>query len=227
MDCSGPTASRSIFYLHGFASSPSSGKARFFADRLAELGLTLECPDLNLPHFATLTVTRMLDQLDAEIDRRTAGPVTLIGSSLGGFAAVHSAARRNGVAGQPRPVERLILLAPALDFPEGGTLEPIVDDWRRAGRREVFHYGYGQPMDIGFGLYEDALQYNSHRVHLDTPILIFQGGRDQVVNPAAAVEFARCRPGVTLRLLDDDHQLQGHLPEMWRESASFLRLAQR
>ncbi len=73
-----------FFYLHGFASSPDSGKARFFRDRLAERGIALAAPDFNGPDFDSLTVTRMLGQLDAAIDRAPAGPVALIGSSLEG-----------------------------------------------------------------------------------------------------------------------------------------------
>jgi uncharacterized protein len=216
-----------VFYLHGFASSPVSGKARFYRDRLTERGVPLETPDFNLPDFQSLTVTRMLDQLDGRIDAGPAGPVALVGSSLGGFVAWHAADRRNHVPGQPRPVTHIVLLAPALDFACDGRMDPVVDEWRRNGRREVFHYGYGRPMDVGFALYEDARRYDSRRVDLDVPVLLFQGRNDVVVPPSTAVEFAGRRPNVRLRLLDDDHQLQAHLPEMWQESADFLGLCPR
>jgi pimeloyl-ACP methyl ester carboxylesterase len=213
-----------FFYLHGFASSPASGKARYCRERLAELGQSLESPDFNQPDFGSLTVTRMLDQLDAAIDARPPGPVTLIGSSLGGFVALHAASRRRSWRGRGRPVTRLILLAPALDFCADWHTDGIVDEWRRVGHREVFHYAYDRPMNIGFELYEDARRYRSAAVELDIPTLVFQGRRDEVVAPAGAIEFAEVRPNVTLRLLDDDHQLQGHLQEIWEESASFLGL---
>ena len=58
---SGPDpAEMQIFYLHGFASSAHSSKARFLAERLTPLGLRLHCPDFNEPDFSTLTVTRMI-----------------------------------------------------------------------------------------------------------------------------------------------------------------------
>jgi hypothetical protein len=37
-------------------------------------------------------------------------------------------------------------------------------------------------------------------------------------------QYAATRPGVTLRLLDDDHQLIASLPRMWDETAAFLEL---
>ena len=55
---------RHVFYLHGFASSARSTKAAFFAERLRPHGLELQCPDFNEPDFETLTVSRMLEQVD-------------------------------------------------------------------------------------------------------------------------------------------------------------------
>jgi pimeloyl-ACP methyl ester carboxylesterase len=215
------------FYVHGFASSPGSGKAAFYRQRLAEHGVSLDAPDFNLPEFQSLTITRMLDQLDAAIDAGPAGPVVLIGSSLGGFVAWHAADRRNRVSHQPRPVTHLVLLAPAFDFASASRVDPIVDEWRRTGTREVFHHAFGRSMPVGFALYEDAQRFDSRRVNLSIPVLIFQGTRDTIVPASTVVEFARGRQQVRLRLLDDNHQLQGHLPEIWRDSAEFLGLDER
>src|SRR6266478_1308932 len=71
-------------WLHGFSSSPDSGKGRFVRERLAERGARLEIPDLNQPAFRDLTVTRMLGQIDALLQ---GDPVVLFGSSLGGYTA--------------------------------------------------------------------------------------------------------------------------------------------
>src|SRR6188768_233738 len=100
----------SAVYLHGFASSPASSKATRFGRELAALGIPFACPDLNEPDFSTLTVTRMLEQTAAAI-HAAKSPVALIGSSLGAFVALHAAA----AAGSGN-VDRLILMAPALDF---------------------------------------------------------------------------------------------------------------
>src|SRR5712671_3977927 len=79
-----------VVYLHGFASSPASTKVGYVTERFREHGVDVRCPDLNQPDFATMTLTRMLDQLRGEL-MRLAGPATLIGSSLGGTLAILAA----------------------------------------------------------------------------------------------------------------------------------------
>jgi len=103
-----------IFYLHGFASSPRSTKVGFFRERLREHGLDLRCPDLNAPDFSSMTITRMLDQLGAELTALEDSPATLMGSSLGGTLAILAAERF-----APR-VDRLVLMAPAVMFAKPG-----------------------------------------------------------------------------------------------------------
>ena len=83
---------RHVLYLHGFASSPESGKAQKFAAACAERGIGFTCPDLNEPSFETLTVTRMLD-VARDVIESVPGPVAIVGSSLGGFVAAHAAAQ--------------------------------------------------------------------------------------------------------------------------------------
>jgi hypothetical protein len=212
-----------LFYLHGFASSAHSFKARWLAERLAEHGLRLHCPDLNEPDFSTLTVTRMIDRVDSALRELPSGPVGLIGSSLGGFVAVHLAARhRRGAA---YPVERLILLAPAVEFPrdcERWLGPEQMARWRATGRVEVFHHGYDEMRPVGFQLYEDASRYDAFATDIEAPILIFQGRADESVDAASVERFARGRPNATLRLLDDGHQLLESLEVIWRGIAEGL-----
>ena len=83
---------RHVLYLHGFASSPGSSKAAYFARELERRGVAFSCPDFNQPEFETLTVTRMLEQTARAIEAGADGGVALIGSSLGAFVAVHAGA---------------------------------------------------------------------------------------------------------------------------------------
>ena len=201
----------SLIYLHGFASSAQSGKASYLAQKCREKGVEFQAPDLNLPDFATLTVTRMLEQT-GRLLAAAGAPVTLIGSSLGGFVAVLAA------AGSPERVKQLVLLAPALDFSDQGLGGPggaDLDEWRRAGTLDVFHFGYGRVLPVHYELYADARRYDAMSVALAMPVLVFQGRLDTAVDPASVKRWASTRPNVDLHLLDDGHQLAGSLGDIW------------
>ena len=215
-----------VFYLHGFASSAQSSKARFFADRLSPLGLALHCPDLNEPDFSTLTVTRMIARVDQAIAALPPAPVVLVGSSLGAFVAWHLAARAAAQSG-PRAIARLVLLAPALEFGANRMRElgdEALQRWKDAGWLEFFHYAYGEPRRVHYELYEDARRYISTRASVRAPTLVFQGSRDALVDPAMVKAFVAARPSMTLCELADDHQLLSSLDEIWRQTARFLDL---
>jgi pimeloyl-ACP methyl ester carboxylesterase len=143
----------------------------------------------------------------------------LIGSSLGGFVAVQVALRRRS------QIAQLVLLAPALDF-NGNRLQSLgdrgIEEWRRTNRLEIFHYGYGRVMGVEYGLYSDARNYECVNAVLTMPIQIFQGRRDDAVDPASVEQWARLRPNVELHMLDDDHQLTASVEYIWREMRRFL-----
>ena len=210
-----------VFYLHGFASSPGSTKVTYFSERLREHGLGVRCPDLNQPDFSTLTLTRMLDQVGAELARLDGAPATLLGSSLGGTLAILAAER---FASQ---VDRLVLLAPAVMFAKPGhhLLPPEkIDDWRRRGALSFFHYADHADRDLNFAFYEDSLQYDAFNASVRQPALIFQGLHDASVDHLCVEAFAKTRPNVTLSLLEDDHQLIASLPRIWNDVQPFLEL---
>ena len=166
---------RALVYLHGFASSPRSSKARFFAQRAAALGWACTCPDLNEPDFTALTVSRMIDRVEGAIEAHGAGPVALVGSSLGAFVAVHAAARRHERGAMP-PVDRLVLLAPALALVsslEENSGRPRWGPGSTAGPAGV-HYG-DDAARARVGLHARRAPVHSDAVQLDLPIMIYQG----------------------------------------------------
>jgi pimeloyl-ACP methyl ester carboxylesterase len=213
---------RHVFYLHGFASSPQSTKVGYFSERLRAHGIEVRVPDFNQPDFSTLTLTRMLDQLGAELARLD-GPATLIGSSLGGTLAILAAER------DAAQVDRLVLMAPAVMFAKPGhhLLPPErIEEWRRRGALPFFHYADNQERDLQFRFYEDSLRHDAFDAVVRQPALIFQGLRDASVDYRTVEAFAKTRPNVTLSLLDDDHQLIASLPRMWDDMQGFLGLAE-
>jgi pimeloyl-ACP methyl ester carboxylesterase len=209
-----------VIFLHGFASSSLSSKATYLGERLRAKGIEFHAPDLNLPDFSTLTVTRMLEQTHALIETSKT-PVTLIGSSLGGLVAVNAAVK------WPDRIEKLVLLAPALDFGDEGLKGPGGADlagWKAAGYLPVFHFAYGRMLRVHYELYEDARRYDAMHANLELPILVFQGRRDTAVDPATVEAWSRRRPNVELHMLDDDHQLGASLSYIWDKLEAFLGL---
>ena len=180
------------------------------------------CPDFNGPDFRTMTMTRMLGQLDEAIRRSGDAPVAVIGSSLGGTLAILAAAQLG------ERVDRLVLMAPAVMFAKPGhhLLPPErVEEWQRKGSLPFFHYAFGEERPLDFGFYEDSLRYDAFGARFIQPALVFQGLQDRSVDPRTVEAFARGRPNVTLSLLDDDHQLIASLPKMWESIAPFLEPA--
>ncbi len=202
-------------YLHGFASSPSSRKARFFAERFRELGIGLETPDLAEGDFRNLTLTAQLNVI-AQVGRDQ--PMSLIGSSMGGYLAALYAARH------PGNVEKLVLLAPAFSFTSRWPQllgEPAMEQWKRTNTLKVFHHSEGRDVELGYQLVEDAEQYEAYP-EVEQPVLIFHGRHDTVVPPEFSVSFAERHPNVRLHLLDSDHELTNVLDTMWIETEEFL-----
>jgi pimeloyl-ACP methyl ester carboxylesterase len=202
-----------IIYLHGFASGPGSRKAQFFRERLAEAGIPLELPDLTRGDFERLTMARQLHVLE---ELAAGEPVTLIGSSLGGYLAALYAARHP-------ETEKLVLLAPAFAYAE--RWEALVGpeefaEWRRTGKLSVYHYSEERQRDLAFEIVEE--RGFEPFPQFEQPARIFHGSGDTVVPVGYSERFADGRPNVELVVLDTDHGMVDALPEIWRRVAGFL-----
>ncbi len=188
-----------ILYLHGFASGPASTKARFFRGILESEGAKVDVPDLAAGDFEHLTITGQL----RVIERIAAGEsVSLMGSSMGGYLAALYAARHP-------EVQRLVLLAPGFAFgrrwPEYLGPEKV-QEWRRTGTLEVFHYAENRTRQLRHTLLEDAARYEDFP-DFRQPALIFHGLRDDVVPAGRSEEFAAAHPNTQLEILDSGHDL--------------------
>ncbi len=203
-----------IVYLHGFASSPASTKSTFFAAKFAGLGVPFEIPQLDQGNFETLTVTGQLQVIDRAVhgDR-----VTFMGSSLGGYlAALYASTHPN--------VERLVLLAPAFQFPTRWRQrysEADFAEWKRCGVREFYHYAYQEDRPLGYGFVEDSLQCENEP-DFHQPALVLHGANDEVVPVEVSRRYAAGHPNVRLVVVESGHALTDVLDQMWRETAAFL-----
>ncbi len=204
----------SILYLHGFASGPQSQKARFFAEKLSALGAHVPVPDLAEGDFEHLTLSRQLKF----IEELLAGvPVTLIGSSLGGYLAALYAERHP-------EVQRALLLAPAFGFYQLWVAELGPDrmgEWQRNGALPVFHYAAGKELPLSYEFMCDASRYQPFP-DMRQPVLICHGNHDPVVPIEQSLAFARTHPNARLIRLASGHELTDVLRSIWSEAAPFL-----
>lgn len=93
-----------ILFLHGFCSSPASWKSRLLGEEMAKRGLAdhFACPQLSpVPDEAIAATSAIIEA--------AGGPVTLVGSSLGGHYANHLAEKYglNAVLVNPAAVDRI------------------------------------------------------------------------------------------------------------------------
>jgi len=207
-----------IVYLHGFASGPASSKALFFRQRLETAGARVDVPDLAAGDFEHLTISGQL----AVIERAAAPegrpePVSLMGSSMGGYLAALYAARHPEVC-------RLVLLAPAFGFarrwPERLGARQVAQ-WRSTGAMEVFHYGENRSRSLSYALLEDGAKYEDYP-DFRQPALIFHGAHDDVVPAGYSEEFAATHPNAILEVLDSGHDLLNVLDFMAPKVERFL-----
>ncbi len=204
-------------YLHGFASSPNSAKARYLRDRFAEVQINLKVPDLNAGDFFHLTITRQLNQTVSEISHDST-PVTLIGSSLGGLTSAY--------LGQQHPqVQRLVLLAPAFQFLSHWLSkfgDEQINHWQQEKYLMVNHYGEGRSLPLSYDFITDAAQYKEEILQRPIPTLILHGQDDEVIPISASRDFAKSRPWVELVELKSDHALGNVMSEIWQAIRLFF-----
>lgn len=201
-------------YLHGFASSPASRKAQFFAEKLRAEGVEVDVPALEREGFLNLTVTGQLKVIE---EAAKGEAVRLIGSSMGGYLAALYASLHP-------EVEKLLLLAPAFGFAERWRLrlgEEEFQRWQAQGYLEMFHYAHGEPQRIGFGLIEDGLKYPAEP-NFKQPAMIFHGVQDDVVPAEFSRSFVASHPNAQFIEKNSGHELTDVMEEIWNEAREFL-----
>jgi hypothetical protein len=208
-----------FIYLHGFASTPNSAKARYLGDHFAEANINLRIPDLNAGDFSHLTISRQLTQIASEFPDNST-PITLVGSSLGGLTSAHLGQRHS-------QVQRLVLLAPAFGFlshwlPLLG--QEQLQRWQTEQYLMVYHYGEGRSLPLNYDFVLDAAQYQEEQLLRAIPTLILHGKHDETIPIQASRDFSQQRPWVELVELDSDHALGNVLPEIWQAIRLFCHL---
>ncbi len=160
--------SPTVVFLPGFRSDMTGEKATALAGFCAECGQAMLRFDYSGHgtsggRFEDGTLSRWTDDALAMIDRRTDGPLILVGSSMGGWIALLAA------LGRPGRVAALIGIAAAPDFTEALMWPAMTLEQRATLERDgVVHRPsqYGEPTPITRALIEDG----RNRLVLNGPI---------------------------------------------------------
>lgn len=198
-------------YLHGFASSPQSRKAQYFAQNIPDLII----PDLNQDDFGSLTLSRQLEQIQPWLTE----PCHIIGSSLGGLTAAILAEQF------PDQVKKIVLLAPAFQFTihwRHRLGETTLTRWQTETYLPVFHYSYQREIPLHYNFFQDAEIYANYAFKNTTPTLILHGIHDETVPIQVSENYSKDRPWTTFVALDSDHSLNDCLAILLQETKQFL-----
>lgn len=207
-----------ILFLHGFASSSQSTKARYFRQRLQGLPqIQYHAVEFNpAPNdFQYVTTTGLVDRLRQFVLDHNLETISIIGSSFGGLVAIHYAHRFGGV-------ERMLLLAPGLRWLSGGLSEGQLEAWKTAGALPVYHEAFRKEIPVRYDLQVDGLQYLTP-IQPSAATIIIHGKNDTTVPIDDSRAYASEHPeAVQLVEVEADHDLNGHLDLAWEYVQSFL-----
>ena len=214
-----------FLYLHGFASSPQSRKARFFKEKIEQNGWHCLVPDLNVPSFAALSLSAQIDLGLELINDLDESPLVIVGSSMGGLlAALLEQELRQQRA--PTKLQTIVLLAPGFGITKRWPQiigEQGMQSWRETGFRPFFHYAANKELPLHFAFAKDLEQYKTDNFEINIPTIVFHGIDDQTVPIEHARQFAQLNPAAALVELDDGHELANSLDLIWLQTCDFLK----
>jgi uncharacterized protein len=212
----------SFLYLHGFASSVQSHKARAFAAWAMDRGIALDVLDLRVPSMSGLRFSAIKACVRAAIDAQgPRGRSVLIGSSLGGLTACRVAEE------EPR-VAAVFLMAPAFRLAERWRArlgEEAFRAWQRDGFLTVDDYATKSKVDVEYGFVEELARLDAEGdgwPDVRVPACILHGTKDEVVSVDLSRTWAAQKRHVRLIEVDDGHELGTSVPRILDEAARFL-----
>jgi pimeloyl-ACP methyl ester carboxylesterase len=206
--------SPTLVFLPGLRSDMRGEKATMLAAFCAALGQACLRFDYSGHgasggRFEDGTIGRWAADAVAAIDALSAGPVLLVGSSMGGWIALLTALAR------PERVAALVGIAAAPDFTEALVWAGL-DSGQRAALMQhgsvTLPSAYGEPMTLTRALVEDGRRHLllDRPIPLACPVRLLHGQRDAEVPWATALRLSERLAGADVQVTlvkDGDHRL--------------------
>jgi pimeloyl-ACP methyl ester carboxylesterase len=181
-----------LLFLPGYASDMEGTKAvalDAFADQrgLAMLRLDYSGTGSSSGRFEDGTLSSWLEEALAALDRLTSEPLILVGSSMGGWIALHLALLR------PDRVQALVGIAAAPDFTEWGFSAERKARLERDGRIEEPNPYGPEPSVFTHAFWESGQQLRllDRELAIDCPVRLLHGERDEEVPLEVAFRLLR------------------------------------
>jgi pimeloyl-ACP methyl ester carboxylesterase len=210
--------SPTLMFLPGYASDMDGTKALALDGFAEQLGIAMVRFDysgtgLSDGEFDHGTLDRWLDEALAVTDQLTEGPVVLIGSSMGGWIALHLALRR------PERVQALAGIAAAPDFTEWGFSEQARAMLRGDGEARTSDEDFRPTR--AFWESGQQMRLLEGEIAVDCPVRLIHGDQDKDVPQEVALRLL-----ASLRSADVQLKLVkggGHRLSERREIEAILR----
>ena len=171
-----------LLFLPGYASDMEGAKAMALDAFAAEHGMGMLRFDYSGTgssggSFEEGTLDRWLDEALAVADQLTQGPLVPVGSSMGGWIALHLAIQR------PARVQALVGIAAAPDFTEWGFSDEQKLEIRRSGHLEEPNPYGPEPQIVHRSFWDSGkeLLLLDREIPLDCPVRLIHGEKDDDV----------------------------------------------
>jgi pimeloyl-ACP methyl ester carboxylesterase len=181
-----------LLFLPGYASDMEGAKAlgldAFAAERVhAMLRFDYSGTGSSSGAFEDGTLSLWLEEALAAIDRLTSGPLIVVGSSMGGWLALHLALLRR------QRVKALVGIAAAPDFTDWGFSAEQKSRLERDGRIEEPNPYGPEPSVFTKGFWESGQQLRllGDEIPIDVPVRLLHGEEDQDVPLEIAFRLMR------------------------------------
>ena len=191
-----------LLFLPGYASDMDGAKALAldsFAERrgLAMLRLDYSGTGSSGGKFEDGTLALWLEETLAAVDQLAEGPLMIVGSSMGGWIALHVALLR------PGRVRTLLGIAAAPDFTEWGFTAEQKRTLGEEGRLDLPNPYGPEPQLFTRGFWESGqrLRLLDREIAIDCPVRLIHGGEDREVPLEIALRTMRALRSGDVQLL--------------------------